>query len=109
MKDGAPGGPAAFARWVESWTGADVGKDHTSSVACVGLKVPMGQPGDIQDTTGRQTKSSEVTPEVEAENKMSVARPHRRESHLKEWREKRRLGDPEDPGPLRGGEKEREG
>lgn len=75
------GGPAAFARWVESGTGADLGKDHTSSVGCVEFKVPMGQPCDVPDTTGRQAKRSEVTSEVEAEGKTSVARPHPRESH----------------------------
>lgn len=52
----------------------------------------MGQPRDVPDTTGRQAKRSEVTSEVEAEGKTSVARPHPRESHTSEWRETRRLG-----------------
>lgn len=69
----------------------------------------MGQPRNVQDTTGRQAKSSEVTPAMEAEDKTSVARPRHRESHIHEWREKRRLGGPEELGHRRGGEKEREG
>lgn len=89
---GRQGGPAPFAGRVESGTGADLGKDRTSSVGCVEFKVPMGQPRHVQDTTGRQAKSSEVTREVEAEDKTSVVRPHPRESHTSERRETRRLG-----------------
>lgn len=53
--------------------GLHLGKDNQPSVGHLELKESVGQAGDTQEATGHRIKSSGEMPDLEAENKTSVA------------------------------------